>query len=75
MKVDKKTGSFYILGHLLELIVKILVIWKLFFQTLANFGLFFHGKSFVYRLKLYFLGRILGPKINTLSTIEPDFDV
>jgi hypothetical protein len=46
MKVGKeKTESFYVLGYLLELIIKIWQFEKKI-QNLANLGLFFHEKSF-----------------------------
>jgi hypothetical protein len=47
MKVEKKPGSFYILGYLLELIVEIWRFEFFSFQNLANMDHFSHEKSFV----------------------------
>jgi len=49
MKVEKNQKNFYILGYLMELIIKI---WQLgflefFFQNLTNLDHFFHEKSFI----------------------------
>jgi hypothetical protein len=46
MKVEKQTEFFYILGYLLELIIKT---WQseIFFGNLANLGHFFPWKIFV----------------------------
>jgi hypothetical protein len=41
MKVEKKPGSFYILGYLLELIVEIWRLEKKLFLKIGKFGLFF----------------------------------
>jgi hypothetical protein len=43
----KKTGSFYILGYLLEIIIKIWRSGNFFLRNLANLGYFYYGKSFV----------------------------
>ncbi len=57
MKVEKKTGSFYILGYLLELIIKIWWFEKFFFGNLAM-GHFLMENP-LHRLKSYFSGRNL----------------
>jgi len=57
MKVEKKkTKSFYILGCLLELIIKMWRFGVFFLQNLANLGFFFAMKDPLYRLKSYFSG-------------------
>jgi hypothetical protein len=45
VKVENKQKPFYILGYLLELIIKI---WqfRIFLKNLANVGHLFHEKSF-----------------------------
>jgi hypothetical protein len=52
MKVGKKkTGSFYIFGYLLELIIKIWLETSFFSKILAEFGPFFSMENPLYRLK------------------------
>jgi hypothetical protein len=47
MKVEKNSESFYILGYLLELIIKISLFENFFLGDLAHLDHFFNGKSFV----------------------------
>jgi hypothetical protein len=44
MNVENKTGSFYILGYLLELITKIWQSGNFFLAKSGKFGLFFSWK-------------------------------
>jgi hypothetical protein len=62
MKVEKKVESFYILGHLLELITKI---WRfeLFFPPPSKFGIF--GSFFSRQKKILF---VLGNHIFQVKT-------
>jgi hypothetical protein len=52
--------SLYIIGYVLELIIKKLAIWTFFLQNLANLGHFFSNeKNLFYSSKSYFPGRNL----------------
>jgi hypothetical protein len=55
MKVGKKPESLYILGYLLELIIKI---WQFEFSSSnsGKFGPIFQKKNPLYNLKSYFSG-------------------
>jgi hypothetical protein len=57
MKEKKKTGSFYILGYLLELIIKIWQFGDFFLKKISGeFGPIFSIENPLYRWKLYFSG-------------------
>jgi len=58
MKVEKKTGSFYVLGYLLELSIKIWRSGIFLFLKSGELGPFFPWKI-LYRLKSYFTGQNL----------------
>ncbi len=69
MNVENKTGSFYTLGYLLELIIKIWQSGNFFFAKSGKFGLFFPRKILYIYVEIIFwrlkFGKIL-PKIKPL---------
>jgi hypothetical protein len=70
MKVERKPDSFYILGYLLELMIKMWNLDYFFLRKMANFVLNVSMKIPLYWSKSYFSGRNFGeisPKENIAS--------
>jgi hypothetical protein len=73
MKIEKKSESFYILGYLLELIIKIWRFGSYYFSKSDEFGTFFSMENPLYLSKSYFSSRIWQNFAKTKNTgLDPN---